>query len=85
MNLISILSNSAQHGTSHRLFHNAGVALKSAWSAYLKRRLHLHACTQLHAMSDRELRDIGLSRSEIEVAVRGPDTAAPHHLRSRHY
>lgn len=45
--------------------------LKRWWSAYLTRRLEQAAILQLHAMSDRELRDIGLDRSQIERSVRG--------------
>ena len=47
------------------------AAMKTWWTAYLARRNEREAILQLHAMSDRELRDIGLSRSEIEGAVRG--------------
>jgi uncharacterized protein YjiS (DUF1127 family) len=39
--------------------------------AYLIRRIERVAIIQLHAMSDRELRDIGLTRSQIEWAVKG--------------
>jgi uncharacterized protein YjiS (DUF1127 family) len=45
--------------------------LRRWWMAYLEWRLHHLAATQLHAMTDRELKDIGLSRSEIEAALRG--------------
>jgi uncharacterized protein YjiS (DUF1127 family) len=39
--------------------------------AYLTWRIERAAITQLGSMSDRQLRDIGISRSEIESAVRG--------------
>ena len=32
---------------------------------------HAHAIRQLRAMSDRELRDIGIARAEIEAVVTG--------------
>ena len=44
--------------------------LKTWWGAYLIRRSERAAIIQLHAMSDRDLRDIGLSRSQISCAVR---------------
>ena len=47
------------------------ATVKSRWMAYLIRRIERVAIIQLHAMSDRELRDIGLTRSQIEGAVRG--------------
>ena len=47
------------------------AALRTWWTAYLTRRNEREAILQLHAMSDRELRDIGLTRSQIEGAVRG--------------
>ncbi len=40
-------------------------------AAYKTRRDYSKAVSTLHAMSNRELADIGLSRSEIETAVRG--------------
>jgi uncharacterized protein YjiS (DUF1127 family) len=39
--------------------------------SYLARRIERAAIIQLHGMSDRELQDIGLTRSRIERAVRG--------------
>jgi uncharacterized protein YjiS (DUF1127 family) len=47
------------------------AAVKTWLTAYLTRRNERAAILQLHAMSDRELRDIGLARSQIEGAVRG--------------
>ena len=41
------------------------------WVAYLSWRTQRAAIIQLHAMSDRELHDIGLTRSGIERAVKG--------------
>jgi uncharacterized protein YjiS (DUF1127 family) len=41
------------------------------WKAYVTRRNERVAILLLHAMSDRELRDIGIARSQIEGAVRG--------------
>ena len=47
------------------------ATMKAWWMAYLIRRNERAAINQLHAMSDRELQDIGLTRSQIEGAVRG--------------
>jgi uncharacterized protein YjiS (DUF1127 family) len=45
--------------------------VKAWWLAYLTRRMERAASIQLHAMSDQELQDIGLTRSQIDCAVRG--------------
>ena len=47
------------------------ATVKSWWIAYLTRRVERVAIMQLHAMSEWELKDIGLSRSQIERAVKG--------------
>jgi uncharacterized protein YjiS (DUF1127 family) len=46
-------------------------ALKRCWLAYMDWRLQQLAISRLRRMSNRELRDIGLIRSQIERAVRG--------------
>jgi uncharacterized protein YjiS (DUF1127 family) len=48
-----------------------GTTLNRWCVAYLTWRIERAAITQLGSMSDRQLRDIGISRSEIESAVRG--------------
>jgi uncharacterized protein YjiS (DUF1127 family) len=48
-----------------------GAVLKRWWVAGMERRLESFAARQLHAMSDRELRDIGIARSQIEFVVQG--------------
>ena len=45
--------------------------LKRWWAAYLTRRVEETARAQLCSKSDRELKDIGLTRGEIPQAVRG--------------
>jgi uncharacterized protein YjiS (DUF1127 family) len=45
--------------------------VRRCWEALLTWQLEHTAAAQLLSMSDRELRDIGLSRSEIERAVKG--------------
>ena len=47
------------------------TALRRWWAAYRRWRAEQVAIARLYAMSDRQLRDIGIVRSEIEFAVRG--------------
>lgn len=47
------------------------AALKRWWIAYMARRIEAAAIGRLRSMSDRELKDIGLVRSNIVPAVRG--------------
>jgi uncharacterized protein YjiS (DUF1127 family) len=47
------------------------IVLKRLWAAYRRRRAEQVAIARLNAMSDRQLRDIGISRSQIEFAVKG--------------
>ena len=54
-------------------------ACKRMWAAYLAWRVERAAIGQLRAMSDRELKDIGLQRSQIEFAVRRGDRAVSPH------
>ena len=46
------------------------ATLKGWWETYQTRRAEQAAMAQLWSMSDRELRDIGLTRSEITGAVK---------------
>jgi uncharacterized protein YjiS (DUF1127 family) len=59
------------------------ASLKGWWAAYQTRRAEQAAIAQLWSMSDRELRDIGLTRSEITDAVKGE--AARDRAISRYY
>jgi len=59
--------NSAAGALSARI----GAALRRWWLAYMEWRLQQMTISRLRCMSDRELRDIGLCRSQIEFAVRG--------------
>ena len=49
----------------------ARTSVQRWWGAYLAWRGERTAITQLESMSDRELSDIGLVRSQIATAVRG--------------
>ena len=46
------------------------ATVKTWWMSYLTRRIAQAAIIQLHGMSDRELRGIGLTRCQIERVVR---------------
>jgi uncharacterized protein YjiS (DUF1127 family) len=47
-----------------------GIALQRWWLAYMEWRLQRLAADQLHRMSDGQLKDLGLTRSQIELAAR---------------
>jgi len=47
------------------------ASLKGWWASYQTWRAEQAAIAELWSMSDRELRDIGLTRSEITGAVQG--------------
>jgi uncharacterized protein YjiS (DUF1127 family) len=50
----------------------AGLAiLWDRWRAFRERRVQQHTIAMLQSMSDRDLKDIGLTRGEIGPAVRG--------------
>jgi len=46
------------------------AVLKRLWVAYRNWRIEQQAIDQLRSMSDAQLKDIGLVRSRIEIAVR---------------
>jgi uncharacterized protein YjiS (DUF1127 family) len=47
------------------------AALRRMWLAYINWRLEEAVINQLWSMNDRDLKDIGLTRSEITSAVKG--------------
>jgi uncharacterized protein YjiS (DUF1127 family) len=59
----------AQSKTEDPWMRRVLAAASRRWSAYCRWRAEQIAIGQLSAMSDRELRDIGLIRSEIDRAV----------------
>ena len=80
----TILSAILPRGSvGERLPQTMGAALKGWWMAYVNWRMERMAISALHAMSDRELKDMGVSRAQIEFAVRGE--TAPHPIFSRYY
>ena len=66
------------------LFRSGGlIASVKAWRvSYLARRTERAAIMQLLGMSDRELKDIGLTRSQIKWEVR---SELDYHPFTRHY
>jgi uncharacterized protein YjiS (DUF1127 family) len=72
------------HGTAGQSWgRELAAALKERWTAFQIWRAEQAAIAQLWSMSDRELRDIGLTRSEITGAVK--DGAAQDHAISGYY
>jgi uncharacterized protein YjiS (DUF1127 family) len=79
MSTISSAGAAAQGTAGHTALHTAlhfrasGLAatLKRWWVAYITWRIEQAAIALLWSMSDRELKDIGLTRSEITSAVSG--------------
>lgn len=51
-------------------FGNWTKMLWNWWEAYTRRRGYRMAATHLRSLSESQLKDIGLSRGEIEFAVR---------------
>jgi uncharacterized protein YjiS (DUF1127 family) len=67
----------------NRFPRTIGAALQGWWMAYVNWRLERSAVYRLHSMSDRELKDMGVSRAQIEFAVRGE--GASHPIFGRYY
>ena len=68
----TIFRTSADEVGRTRSLGSAMVAsAKAWWMAYLIWRIERVALLQLEAMSDRELEDIGVTRSRTERAVKG--------------
>jgi uncharacterized protein YjiS (DUF1127 family) len=57
------------------LGHRAGAVASAGWSAYADWRERRAAVKELAALDDRTLRDLGLTRSEIEYVVGRRDSA----------
>src|SRR5262245_19523419 len=69
-----IMSNTFSTPATIRVRARGGgliATVKTSWLSYLTRRIERAAIIQLHGMSERELQDIGLTRSQTERAVRG--------------
>ncbi len=73
----------APQGMAAQSWGKPAATLKRWWMVYITWRIEHAAIAQLWSMSDRELKDIGLTRSEITGAVRGE--AARSHASGRNY
>ena len=74
MSTISSTPAAAQGTTGHPWTGRLAGALKRWWVAYITWRLEQVVVDQLWPMSNRYLKDIGLTRSEITTAVKGDTT-----------
>ena len=74
MRTISSAPVAAQGTTGHPWTGRLAAALKRWWMAYINWRLEQVVINQLWSMSDRALKDIGLTRSEIATAVKRDGT-----------
>ena len=78
---MSTISSKAVHrGNADGIFQTFAGTLKRWWVAYITRRMEHIAIAQLKEMSDRELEDIGLTRSEIARTVMGTERSRTHPL-----
>jgi uncharacterized protein YjiS (DUF1127 family) len=69
------------------LAHRAAVTARERWRAYAGWRERRAAIKELASLDDRTLKDLGLTRSEIEFVVRGsepPRLRAPQAVPMRH-
>ena len=84
MSTISNAPAAAQGRAGHPWTGRPAAALKRWWAAFMTWRLERAAIIQLSSLSDRQLRDIGLDRSEIMGAVRNYRVMR-RHTPSRYY
>ena len=67
---MSMISSTAAPGyAATRESGTIAAAVKRVYAAYIAWRMRQAALATLRSMSERELRDIGLARSEIDHAV----------------
>ena len=71
MSTVSTAPASSEAFTENSWTTGPAAVLKRWWVAYLAWRLQQTAIAQLKALSDRDLKDIGVRRCEIESAVKG--------------
>jgi len=71
MSTISSAPIAAQDIAGRPWANGLGAILNDWWVAYMTRRIERAAIAQLMSMSDRELKDIGLVRSDIRRRVAG--------------
>lgn len=76
-------ANAHRHSGSANILGRAAATCKRLWVNYITWRIERAAMAHLRSMTDRQLKDLGLSRSEIEAAVTG-ERARDHTFR-RYY
>src|SRR5262245_60984724 len=84
--IMSIMSNAlaAPSGAARRSWASQlGATLQRWLVAYMTWRLEREAIAQLGSLSDRTLKDMGLTRSEIARVVRGDEERMPRDRRRR--
>jgi uncharacterized protein YjiS (DUF1127 family) len=69
---MSTISNAIQgrRSSANDTFAGIGGSLRRWWTAYMHWRIEQASAARLFSMSDRELKDIGLTRSSIPSALR---------------
>jgi uncharacterized protein YjiS (DUF1127 family) len=69
---MSTLTDTTEHAVAESSVASIILAaLKRCWVAYMTWRIEMAAVATLRSMSDHDLNDLGISRSEIEDAVKG--------------
>jgi uncharacterized protein YjiS (DUF1127 family) len=66
----TILGVETQHADTGAIVRAVGSAMMRWWAAYTAWRIEQWAMRRLSAMSDSEIKDIGLVRSQIKFAVK---------------
>jgi uncharacterized protein YjiS (DUF1127 family) len=74
MIMSTVSSTTTDRGNACGLLQTLANTFKRCCVVYITWRIEKIATAQLRAMSDRELEDIGLTRSDIVRAVTGPRT-----------
>jgi uncharacterized protein YjiS (DUF1127 family) len=76
--IMSTISGTRAHrSAAFEFLGRMAGALKHAWEAYHSWRIQEATITYLRSLSDRQLKDIGLTRSRIDRAVRGALNSHP--------
>jgi uncharacterized protein YjiS (DUF1127 family) len=75
MTVLSITSSQPQRARTPSCSYRLLATFERWWVAYLSWQLERATIAHLSKLSDRELKDVGLHRSEIPAAVRGAATS----------
>ena len=83
MSTTMIAVTSTQGSRKHFWATSPTITAKRWWGSFVRRRKEREEASQLWSMSDRKLKDIGLTRSQIMGAVTGE--VARDRIFSRYY